>query len=95
MADEQDFTLPDIAARMEIIHVMNRWCRAVDRCDWEAIRDVFHPDGHDDHGIYKGDVDGLIAWLSERHKTISRSMHLMGNMPVSYTHLTLPTKRIV
>jgi len=84
MAKDYDFTQAEMSARMEIAHVMNRWCRAVDRCDWETIRDVFHPDGHDDHGIYKGGVDGLIDWLSERHKTISRSMHLIGNMLIEF-----------
>lgn len=84
MANDNAFTHAEIAARMEIAHVMNRWCRAVDRCDWSAIRDVFHSDGYDDHGIYKGSVDGLISWLQERHRTITRSMHLTGNMLIEF-----------
>jgi hypothetical protein len=56
----------------------------VDRRDWAAICDAFHPDGYDNHGIYKGDIDGLIAWLNERHETISRSMHLVGNMLIEF-----------
>jgi hypothetical protein len=84
MADDQTFSQTEMAARMEIAHVMTRWCRAVDRCDWATVREVFHPDGYDDHGIYKGDVDGLIAWLEQRHQTITRSMHLIGNMLIEF-----------
>jgi SnoaL-like domain len=79
-----DYSPQRLAARAEIQDVMLRWCRAVDRCDWNAIRAVFHPDGHDNHGIYQGNVDGLIAWLSERHKTITRSMHIVGNMLIEF-----------
>jgi hypothetical protein len=82
---QNDYSPQRLADRAEITDVMYRWCRAVDRCDWEAIRDVFHPDARDDHGLYKGGVDGLIAWLSERHKTITRSMHQVGNMLIEFT----------
>jgi hypothetical protein len=84
MSMDADFSPQTLASRAEIAHVMHYWCRAVDRCDWEAVREVFHPDGYDDHGIYRGGVDGLIAWLTERHKTISRSMHMVGNMLIEF-----------
>jgi hypothetical protein len=84
MANDHAFDQAEIAARAEIAHVMNCWCRAVDRCDWSGVRDVFHPDGHDDHGLYKGNIDGLISWLQERHRTITRSMHLIGNMLIEF-----------
>lgn len=30
--------------------ILMRYCRAVDRCDQEAIAACFHPDAVDDHG---------------------------------------------
>ena len=34
-------------------------------------------------------------YLVEKNVTIQKSTKVMENEPVSYTHLTLPTKRIV
>lgn len=80
-----EFTPERLAARAEIEHVMNCWCRAVDRRDMDGVRAVFHPDGFDDHGLFRGGVEELVAFLTERHKTISRSMHLVTNMLIEFS----------
>jgi hypothetical protein len=38
--NNMSYSPANLAARAEIQDVMYRWCRAVDRCDWEAIRVV-------------------------------------------------------
>ncbi len=73
-----------LADRAEITDVMYRWCRAVDRRDWDAVRRVFHPDAIDNHGPFVGGVDELIAWLSDRHRTIPFSMHLVSNILIEF-----------
>jgi hypothetical protein len=73
-----------IADRMAIQDVMYRWCRAIDRLDYDGIRAVFHPDATDTHGIYNGDIEGLIAWIRERHRTIPFSMHQVSNMLIEF-----------
>jgi len=73
-----------LADRDAIQDAIYRWCRAVDRRDWESIRSVFHPDGNDNHGLYNGDVGGLIAWLTERHKTITCSLHTATNILIEF-----------
>lgn len=84
MAISERFDLGKLQARAEIEDVMKLWCRAVDRRDWGLVREVFHPDGQDDHGIYKGGVDGLIDWLKLRHSTITRSLHYITNMLIEF-----------
>jgi hypothetical protein len=84
MAETRNDRFERLADREEIRDVMFRWCRAVDRRRFADIREVFHPDGYDDHGIYKGGVEGLIAWLTERHRTIVHSTHLIGNMLIEF-----------
>lgn len=75
-------------ARLEDRHyirdAVQRWCRAVDRKDWDLVRSVFHPDAYDDHGMYKGGIDGLIAWLEGRHPSIALSMHALCNLLIEF-----------
>lgn len=58
--------------------VLQTYCRSVDRKDYDLLRTAYHPDAHDDHGLYVGDVDGLIAWLQDRHRDMTQSMHFLG-----------------
>lgn len=61
-----------------------RYCRGVDRRDWPLVRSVFHPDAYDDHGVYRGNVDGFIEFLAERHEFVTMSMHHIGNVLVEF-----------
>lgn len=73
-----------LADRARIQDQVYRWCRAIDRLDYDEIRGVFHSDAIDDHGPFKGDVDGLIEWIRTRHQHIVSSMHLVGNMLIEF-----------
>lgn len=74
-----------LADRAEIQDVMYRWTRAVDRLDYDAIREVFHTDAIDNHGLYTGGVDGLIEWIRGRHRSVAMSMHIVANMLIEFT----------
>jgi hypothetical protein len=50
----------------------------VDRKDWALLRSTYHEDAHDDHGAYKGDVEGLIEWIARGHEKVVQSMHFLG-----------------
>jgi predicted NAD-dependent protein-ADP-ribosyltransferase YbiA (DUF1768 family) len=71
--------------RAAIQDVMARYAQGVDRRDWALVRSTFHPDAHDDHGEYKGGVDGFIAWVTSRHANIAQSMHFLGNCCIEFT----------
>jgi hypothetical protein len=60
------------------------YCRGVDRCEWDLVRAAYHEDAYDDHGGYKGNVDGFIEWLERRHQTIEQSMHFIGNCKIDF-----------
>jgi hypothetical protein len=79
---ERPARLEDRAAIEEIVF---RFCRAVDRSDLEAIPALFHPDAHDNHGLYEGDVPGLVAWLRERHKNIVFANHTVSNILIEFS----------
>jgi hypothetical protein len=74
----------DLVERERIRRVMHLYARGVDRREWSLVADAYHADGFDDHGGYKGDIPGLIAWLKRRHETIEQSMHFLGNCTVEF-----------
>ncbi len=71
--------LQRLADKDAIRDAMYRYARGVDRLDPDLIRSAYHPDAYDDHGSFKGDVDGLIEWIMRRHVSIDQSMHIIAN----------------
>ena len=84
MRDEERIRQKRLADRFEIQDVIYRWCRAIDRCDWGAMRPLFHDDAVDDHSLYCGDIDGMIEWLIARHPAITRCQHSVSNMLIEF-----------
>ena len=78
------YSVERIADRMAIQDVMYKWCRAIDRLDFDGMRAVFHPDAIDSHGPYVGGVEGLIEWVRERHKPIPFSSHQISNILIEF-----------
>ncbi len=74
-----------IRDRMEIEACLFRYVRGVDRRNWDLVRSAYHTDAFDDHGNYKGDIDGFIASLIKRHATIEQSMHVVSNLTIDFT----------
>lgn len=70
--------------RREIEACLLRYVRGVDRKNWELVRAAYHPDAHDDHGNYKGGIDGFIESLVKRHATIEQSMHVVSNIAIEF-----------
>lgn len=73
----------ELWARQQILECLNRYCTGVDRKDFELMRSAYHDDAYDDHGVYKGDADGLIEWVRNRHAEIDQSLHFLGNVSVA------------
>lgn len=73
-----------LADRLQIQDAVYTWCRGVDRRDWALVREAFHPDAHDDHGSYRGGVDGLVGYLRSRHGAVLQSMHHVGNILIEF-----------
>jgi SnoaL-like domain len=70
--------LATLLARAEITDVLTNYVRGADRNDWELVRSCYHPDATDDHGLYAGDVDGLMAFLAGVATTLSATSHQLG-----------------
>ena len=52
----------------------------MDRCAEALLRSVYHPDAHDDHGAYRGDLEGFVEFVKTEVQARFRStMHKLGN----------------
>jgi len=68
-----------LADRAAIRRQLVRYCRGVDRRDFDLVRGAYHPDAFDDHGTYKGDVEGFLAFVrDEVHARFRITMHKLG-----------------
>jgi hypothetical protein len=67
-------------AAIKKVHI--RYCRGVDRMDWELLRSCYHPDAIDDHGEYVGGVDGFIEYCKQGTPNFLGTCHFTGNQLV-------------
>lgn len=76
-------------SRLEIMDVLARYAHAVDRQDFELARTCYHPDAHDNHGRYEGDLDGLIAFFHQIGDKLAVTVHMLGQHLFSFEHCDL------
>jgi hypothetical protein len=67
-------------AAIKRVHI--RYCRAVDRMDWDLLRSCYHPGAVDDHGSFRGGVEEFIGWLAGQLPHLVSTMHFTGNQLV-------------
>jgi hypothetical protein len=70
--------LDDLIAKQEIREVLMRFCRGVDRGDIDLVRSCYHPDAEDDHGAYRGGIDGLCEAVQQMVDRTSVTHHVLG-----------------
>lgn len=69
----------ELVDRLEIHDLVLRYCTAVDRADYPAVRTVYAHDGVDHHTGFSGAADDYVAWLRERTAVFDGTMHIVGN----------------
>jgi 3-phenylpropionate/cinnamic acid dioxygenase small subunit len=73
-----DTALQGLIDRQAIQDVLLRYCRGVDRRDFDLVRSCYHDDAYDLHGSYEGGPDGFIEHL-KRNARWDATMHVIGN----------------
>ncbi len=56
-----------------------RYCRGVDRLDFELMVSAYHDDATDDHGVFVGPARDLCARVVESHRRYDSTMHCVLN----------------
>ena len=73
--------LDELAAKQAITEVIHSFCRGCDRHDWDLIRSCFHEDAYDDHAIFQGNPEELVAWLTGfLGSTFDATVHTVTNV---------------
>ena len=69
-----------LLAERAITRVLNRYAQAVDRRDFERIRDSYWPDAIDSHGSFEGERDAYVDWLREVLPRVAIQTHQFTNV---------------
>ena len=75
-------TLQQVLDEAAIKDVHIRYCRGIDRMDWDLVRSCYHPDAIDDHGEYVGGIDGFIEYCKNGTPNFLGTFHFTGNQLV-------------
>ena len=89
--------LATVIAKQAIQELVVRYCRAVDRRDFDILHTLYHKDGIDEHGaMYSGSASGYIAWLPTvlagmqctSHSVTNHLIHVQGHQAEGEVYCT-------
>lgn len=65
--------------KQEIAEIVLRYCRGVDRLDYDLIRSCYHDGAVDHHTGFDGDADAYVEWLRGVLPRLGGTMHMVAN----------------
>lgn len=71
--------LAELLDRQQIHEVVLRYCRGIDRLDFDLVRSAYHPGGIDHHTGFDGTVDEYIEWVRPLLSSYAGTTHIVGN----------------
>jgi len=80
----QERRLAELLDREAIRDCLYRYCRGIDRADEATLRSAYWPDAQDNHGIYKGPVEGFFQWALGVFRTGPRNVHQISNILIEF-----------
>jgi len=72
--------LERVADEHDIRQLYYRYCRGIDRRQYELVRGCYHPDATDEHGDFRGGVDAFIEMISNSLPRYRSTNHFIGNL---------------
>jgi len=80
--DALNKTIDDLLAEAAVRDLHARYCRAVDRMDFDLLRSCFHPDAVAEYGFFVGGVDAFVAMAKDSLAAYTGTTHFIGNQLV-------------
>jgi hypothetical protein len=68
-----------LLARQQIHEVVLSYCRAIDRLDFELLRECYHQDAIDHHTGFDGDREAYIDWVQGPLSQLAGTQHTVAN----------------
>jgi hypothetical protein len=65
--------------KQAIYEVVLRYCRALDRLDFELLRSCYHEDAMNHYNGFDGGREAFIAWVRALLEGFAGTMHMIGN----------------
>lgn len=79
---------PDVQRLLDEREIFGRlvdYCRGVDRGDAPLVASVYHPDGTDDHGSFRGLGSEFAEYVTRRlGERYAATMHTIGNTTIRF-----------
>lgn len=66
----------------EIRSLIYRYCRAIDRRQYDDLRRCYHPEATDHHGDFYGTVEEFVAYVTAGLDLYEATMHFVGNLEI-------------
>ena len=79
-----DHSVRQLVDRQAINDVLLRYCRGIDRGDFDLVRDCYHAGAHDHHGEFVGPVEEFIPWVIDQVARFASTTHMLGNVLVEF-----------
>jgi hypothetical protein len=77
---DRDSMLRLVHDRQQIVEVLHRYARGIDRCDVELLKSVYHDDATDAHGSFDGNAHEFAEFMVPRLKAqTSYGIHHVTN----------------
>jgi hypothetical protein len=77
--------LEEIEARTRIEDALKRYCRGIDRNDYELAASAYHQGATDRHGSANGTAEEFLASSRRRHDGMEHSLHVITNVQIDFT----------
>src|SRR5450432_1413207 len=71
--------LQEMSDRADILDLIHRYARGIDRRDRAMVRSVFHDDAIDDHAAFCGPVEEFLDWAFEVPHLQTWHQHYLTN----------------
>ncbi len=77
MDRDTDAAVRALLDRAAIGDVILRYSRALDRRDWDEVASCFTPGAYADYGLFKGNIDEVVASIRQGLQVFDKTMHFM------------------
>ncbi len=75
-----DPRLSALLDQQDIRDVIYRYCRGIDRRDFDLVRSCYHDDATDDHGSFSGGAEAFVEWVEGLTARYRFTMHMVGQI---------------